>query len=93
MKSVTITMQNNKAARVAIACEFFHPIPMIDDPAFIPDPEKPDEPVPQIPEYGNEVNVKKYLVEHIKKTVARYEQKIAQDAITYNEDEDLIEKV
>lgn len=85
-------MQNDKAIRVAAACEFFHPIPMIDDPAFIPDPENPEEPAPQIPEYSKEVNVKVFLVKHIKNLVARYEQKIAQDAIMYNKDDDLIEK-
>ncbi len=47
------TLRSGKVAQKILEFKREHPIPLIDDPKFVPDPDNP-EPIPKVPKYTDE---------------------------------------
>jgi len=77
MPDVTITIPDEKLERVVNALIGLYPIPLIDDL------ENEGE---KIPEFAENQWAKQCVINFLKRSVARYEQREAKDAIVYNED-------
>jgi hypothetical protein len=72
MAILEINIPADKVDRVLAAIKGIYPIPQIEDP------ENPGE---YINEFGDLAWSKKIVIDHLKRTINRYERKIAQDAI------------
>ena len=81
MATISFTIDNGKIERIKDALAGLHTIPSIEDP---------ENPGQYIPEFTTTQWAKECTRRWIIKQVARYEQKIAKEAILYNEENDLI---
>ena len=69
--SITLTIPTAALPRITTAMAGLYPIPMIEDP------ENPDE---QIPEYTENQWAKMCVLQFVRRSVQRYEQKLANEA-------------
>jgi len=83
MTQITFTINNEKVLRITNAMKGLYPIPTINTGTE-------EEPVWEN-EFTDNAWVKESIRRWVKKQVARYEQKIAQDEIIYQEDDTLLE--
>jgi len=85
MKTVTISIGDKMFTDSTEAFKFFEPIPLIDDPAFVPDPKDKDKKPDKVKAYPEEEHIKQCFIKHVLKQEARYRQRAGIDAVKYEE--------
>jgi len=83
------TVPDQKLNRVKAAMKGLYPIPQIPDPAWV-DPGDGSSP-PMINKFTDGAWVKKLIRKWVITQVARYEQKVARQAVSFNLDDTLIQ--
>jgi hypothetical protein len=81
MATITYTIADAKIGRVADALAGLYPIPLIQDPN---DPEQ------RIPQFTKNQWAKECIRRWVVRQAARWEQKVALDAVEYNEEDNLV---
>jgi hypothetical protein len=76
-QTITITVSDEDAARVAVACAALHPIPKIPDPEWVQPENDPNAKPPLIAEYSGADWPAAYYKSVVEKDVIRYEKMIA----------------
>ena len=88
MAKITFTISDAKLPRIISAMKGLYPIPMIEDPEWV-DPGDGST-APMIPEFTDNEWAKEAVRRWIRNQVARWEQKVAKDAIIYAPEDDII---
>lgn len=84
MAEIKFTIPDDKIQRVIDAMKGLYPIPQIPNPNY-GEPNEPD----RINEFTDAQWAKESVRRFIKRSVARYENRVAVDAIEYQEDDDI----
>ena len=78
--TITITIPSEKVADFAAAMEAYMPVPIIDDPAFVDDPNDPFDEPGRVPAMTQKQWLKKKIMWFIKSIYRKGKIKIAQQA-------------